>query len=456
MTNKSVAQRVTEIVALILVGGTAITLLAPVVYRALAPQIKPAEPSLPVPVALAPAATSPAPLNPPVKSVKELPASYPQVEEVAFAPGSAHSLTAQEAAKVRPSKDVVVRHLNARVGNDLKGFLLSPDGSRGVVVETTPASTTRFAVWDLDQGKLLRFLGAEPGKSVQPYSGRENAEFGATVDFSGTGEYAISPSGRRFAARMQAFLPDRMRVIYAWELETGKLLTRYEEPQGVGLDFMFSDEDHVVHAVATSELQAALVRLNVVTGSTDLLTPVSQFLGFHTAAVHDESLAWISENIPQVLATNTREMTLFQPLDGEAPFRYSDLWFSADGDLLFGCTNERLDTWNVAAGNRSGTLPWPDVAKNRRSLLPAPEVGRVAISKQEPEIVVLDVATGEVATTIYLPFRGGFLRGNTSNARRLVVSTDQQSLLIVDFTAGLPAGKVKLAEYLTAKLPATR
>jgi hypothetical protein len=133
-------------------------------------------------------------------------------------------------------------------------------------------------------------------------------------------------------------------------------------------------------------------------------------------------------------------------------------WFAPDGKSLFGLTSRaQLDVWDLES-RRKGQSRHLKASTNITPAWPAPQAGLVVLHEgQDRNVDVFDAASGKLVTVLQLPFRKGRVRAISGDARRLVVSTDQLSLLVLDFPAGLPAGTIDLGQVLAkAKLPATR
>lgn len=134
------------------------------------------------------------------------------------------------------------------------------------------------------------------------------------------------------------------------------------------------------------------------------------------------------------------------------------MWFAPDRGRVFGCTaNGQLETWDVQSLQRTQSTPLMK-ANNINPVLAAPEAGLLVLHQGQNRLIdVFDVETGEPVSVIQLPFRNGRLKAISADARRLIVSTDQLSLLVLDFPQRLPAGRIDLGAILAkSKLAATR
>ena len=72
---------------------------------------------------------------------------------------------------------------------------MSDDGQLAVSVELQSEETARYALWDLTDGKLVRYLAAEEGAGVKAYAGADDADFGVKTVFSqrGCDELSLLP-----------------------------------------------------------------------------------------------------------------------------------------------------------------------------------------------------------------------------------------------------------------------
>lgn len=285
MAGKSITQRIVEGVAVVL----AAVALVPLVV-ALGGRFWPkAAPQANTPQQAAPAAqpVSAEPIRQQVDSVEKLPATYPGITEVVLETNSTPVHSELPAATAAALQGIGVRHLNAFSKGEVR---LSPDARLAIVDETTPANTHRLAVWDLEIGKLLRFLASQD-EPTKPYQGKENADFGAHVDFEEFRAFDFSPSGKRFAARQGSWASKTDLAVFAWDAASGRLLSRYAEHAEAYDIFLFPHDDYVVMNVACGQrdiavrlqpetvtvvrsADVALVRVDVNRGEGELLTPV--------------------------------------------------------------------------------------------------------------------------------------------------------------------------------------
>jgi hypothetical protein len=181
---------------------------------------------------------------------------------------------------------------------------MSQEGRLAVASELTHAGR-RLAVWNLDEGKLVRYLSAELDKSTRPYAGQDDADFGAKIDHAQLTRVALSPSGRRCAAMVNASpVPGSVSVIYAWDLASGKMICHYEEPHGFGSLFLMADDQHVV-----TSCRRMIVRLNVDTGQADLLRGPDDRTSITAGTVHNGTLALAGTYGVATISLNGREYT---------------------------------------------------------------------------------------------------------------------------------------------------
>jgi hypothetical protein len=429
----------------------------------------------------------PAPQRERVESVAELPATYPAITELVMVtdpppapPGDLAS------AEPPPLGQVKVRHLNAYT--QWTKMRLSPgNASTAIVQERTPAGTIRLAVWDLESGKLLRFLSGEVGKTAHPYQGKENADFGAKVDLDEFERLVFSPSGKRLAARRGVANSSDEVSAYIWDVPSGKLLSRFDEATKPMDVFDFAQEDHLVLGVYHGLEQKgvtraedllmvparspdrALLRIAATTGEAELLAPIGiDAADFGTNAVSDGLIAFRGLRELHTIDIATRRHVHGERHDEESALDIGRImkrvmWFSPDKAMVYACSVQLgLETWDVATCQPVGSALL-SIADGAEPLLIAPEAGLVVMHEARSRNVhVFEVATGNRRSVVQLPFalkpfQTGRVQAISNDARRLLVSTDQLSLLVIDFPQGLPPGVIDLAKVLgKMKLPATR
>jgi hypothetical protein len=451
MASKSTAQRVIEFIAII----GAIGCLVPVVIAVLGQFNTPTPPpkrtaaSMPNPAAQSSSGT---PSRSRVDSVETLPKTYPAIADV----NAPRPPTTDEAAALR--NNTRVRHLLANAGN---GVSLSPDARSAVVFERTPANTTRLALWNLDTGKLIRFLGGEEGKATREYGGEENASFGSKVDHDLFQWGRFSPDGKKFAAwRFIGPLP-AVRCICAWDVATGKLLWQVTEPAESAL-VLFPSADFLAIGSSVGMREYVWRRIDAVTGESELLSPVASGMGVTSeGAAHDGQIAYMSQSNLITIDVGTR-LVRSAPADRESLARQVGryFWYSADGQQLYrygGRDEAWLDVWDVPAHKLVRSVKVAMEGSPQSDVYPAPAAGLVGNRKLSGGVDFFEVETGESKFSIEIPFRGAPLKAVSSDARRMLIQTDQKALLVVDFTADLPEGKVDLAALLgPGPLAATR
>jgi WD40 repeat protein len=412
---------------------------------------------------------SPVPVRPAVDSVAKLPSSYPTIADVVVDKTPAPE-SPLPAASPETLQSVRVRHLNAFTTGEIE--LLPPDGRLAVIDELTPATTHRLAVWDLEAGKLLRFLAGEQ-KPTKPFAGQENADFGAKVDFESFSALTSSPSGKRLAARKGSGAVKEDVTIYAWEVGSGRLLCTYSEPAEQVYDILlFPHDDYlVVNTTAgqseeigaftlgkfhvNRDVDEALVRIDVNSGEAELLTPIGAGTRGGRGACRDGLIAFVASTAQMC----TVDVLKREQLSGAIPNNpletsYARLWLAPDKSKLY-CFGGKIDIWDLQAMQKIQTFKLKNVGT---SALPAVDAGLVAVHQRSRRGVdVIDFTTGKLVSVLQVPFTYARIAAISSDARRLLVVTDQTSVLVVDFDKGLPPGTIDLAKILArSKLPGTR
>lgn len=359
---------------------------------------------------------------------------------------------------------------------------VSPDGKWGVAVEPAENNGQRAAVWNLAEGKLVRYLSAEPGKGTSPYAGKKDANFGAKTGLPLFSSTAFSPSGQRFAAVHNTIGPPGMSSIYAWDVATGKLLCHYEELDSFGRLFLFATEDHLI-----TSFEESIMRLDVNTGEADLLGPPMERSMVTAGAMHDDLVALAGTGGITTITLSTKELSSYpaqaEPLQLPAGLseagaqalaklkamgirlsrdhsaaNYLGVTFSPDGKRLIAWQSSGvLDAWDVESKEQQDSMTAGAPHAGIESHLVASRAGLLGHGDASDRVQFTDLTSGKTVTTFRAPFRMVALYGLSSTADRIALRTDQRTALVIDFPSGLPAGTYDLAEAIgEGKLPATR
>jgi hypothetical protein len=455
MSSKSTAQRIVEGIAVVLAIGCLVP-IGLVVWGRFFKVTPLSQQKAVIDTAMVASATPPdlgAPKRDPVDSVEMLPKKYPTVDDL-----NVHRPTESNDAVAALRQTTQLRHLMAYIGN---GVYLSPDARRAVVFETTPANTTRVAIWNVDAGKLIRFFSSEEGQGTREYRGEENANFGAKVDHDQFHWGSFSPDGKKFAAHQGIGGTNSARRIYMWEVDTGKLLWQLVEPAEFSA-VLFPSPDFLVIGSAVSMRQYAWRRIKADTGDSQLLTAVSSTIGATTdAAGHAGQVAYLAQG--KLVSLDVASRAARSPAhdtDGLGRRSGSHLWYSADGKRVYRLSSQDerrwFDVWDAATHKLVNTIEVAENANPSAQVHPAPHANLVA-NLASGGIGFFNLATGKEAFLIQLSFHITPHVSVSSDARRLLVQTDQQSLVLIDFTGELPQGRVHLASLLPAgELPASR
>ena len=87
-------------------------------------------------------------------------------------------LAAQEVAPAVAGGKPSVKLLRCQA-HLLFNCFVTKDGRQAVIYEGPHGGDKRLALWDLEKGRLVRFLSAEKGKGTKEYDGDDDADFGA-------------------------------------------------------------------------------------------------------------------------------------------------------------------------------------------------------------------------------------------------------------------------------------
>jgi hypothetical protein len=226
---------------------------------------------------------------------------------------------------------------------------------------------------------------------------------------------------------------------------------------------VFANEDYVVLDAKISGNDAALVRVHIANGESDLLRPIGSANGTsgYQQMVANKSglLTYVAYAGLHTIDVNTRVHTQApQASQFQRPL-YLTAWLGPDEAEFIACTrNCLIDKWDLTLHERVSSRTFIPALHDVQQAWAAPAAGLVGLRGKDSDVHVYSTATRRRVSLIRIPFRQGRLQAFSSDARRLVVGTDQKTLLIVDFPSAMPTGLIDLADLLVKHkgLSATR
>jgi WD40 repeat protein len=335
-------------------------------------------------------------------------------------------------------------------------------GNLAVIHEMTPMHNMRGGIWNLSTGKLERYLSEQVGKGTEPYAGREDADFGAEIDGKSVAKTVVfSPHGSRVAALRKVTDGNEYYSVSVWDVATGELLSESHDVNHVS-HIAFPHEDYLVIDTNLGNL-SSLIRVHVPSGASSLVMPRDIRAAFYPAnASHEGKLLFIDRIGLNILDPQAGELVVKPDLvGGKSSFQLCSV--EPDGKSMITCTAQadHIEHWDLTSGKRSGPQPLiPPPAKVRGpspTLFAASEARLLVVQTAQGAISFYNCDTAQLTSTSQAPFQGGRLVAISSNGRRLVLKSDQNTLLIVEWLDKLPEGHIDLHRLLDGKnLPDVR
>lgn len=345
--------------------------------------------------------------------------------------------------------------LDVRSHASMYEFYLSDDGRHAVVMEGG-REQPRYALWDFEKGKLLRYLSAQQDRETKEYKGDDDADFGAQVVFAARGvrKMVFSPDGKLIVGMTEVAPPPvpeggRPREeILVWELSSGRLIRSITTTHHHPHTFYFVNDKQIA-TKAFSERGVSIELIDATTGEVEYLMEPNNF-EMYGNALHDGKVAFMMpRGGPVMVDLKTKEQTHFlRPPDGSSRMAASRTWFSTDGEQLFAQKAGLIEVWDVSTKSLQHEFR---VAPDNRSYdlnniaTGANIVARRVVDARKIELV--DVAEGETQTSIVGSPRFE-VSGISRDATRLVLPTADRKMLVVHFPDGPPAGEIQFKDLL--------
>jgi len=349
------------------------------------------------------------------------------------------------------------RVLDTRSNGDLHDFFMSDDGQFAICVEPHTEETARYALWNLGEGKLVRYLATKEGDGTKAYDGVVEATAVETVFAQRrVRRIALAPDGG-FIAALTIYYdigPEHQKPreeILVWESSTGKLIQRLITGTGHHPHtFFFVDSNNIV-TKAHSPDGISLELIDVSTGVVDYLFKNVK-TEMYARSVRKELIPYTASRSVFAINWKTKERVDYENAPSVPPGasssgpRSSDtrhLWYSEDGGFLYARVGSHLLTWDAHSTrflrrNRLG-------AENL--LLVADEAGLVARRRPgKRTLELIDIETDNAVTTLMLPYHRVRLAGMSQDAKRLAVPTNDRKMLILDFPSASRIGVISIID----------
>ena len=350
---------------------------------------------------------------------------------------------------------ITAKMLDLRTSPSRSQNFWSPSASFAAVVETNDGLLFKLALWDLDAGKLVRYLSASEGEGTKPYEGKDDADFGAAVSFSEMRIERIffSPDNKYVVGHVSlagATRPpgDHTQQVLIWEVASGRLARTLNLGNLHSGNFFFIDPVHFVTKVMTSS-SVSLDLVDVRTGKSEHLMPPNNF-EMYCSNSRNGLIPMLTPAAIATLNISTKAVVPFPPNPPEASqAAVQQLWFSRDGRQLFVRRGNHVDIWNPRTRQfvRSTAIQPPEARMNMLQI--AEDAVLIARDNWEAsKLEFYDLVQGEVQLSIDTGRQYRALLGISPDARRIGLIGEGNLVLLLDFPGGLPKGTVNISQLL--------
>lgn len=302
----------------------------------------------------------------------------------------------------------------------------------------------RYALWDFEQSKLLRFLSAEVDKGTKPYAGDDAADFGAEVNVRQPLSSAMFTPDKRLIVGLRHKFPENAEWL-VWEAETGKLLRTFTTA-AVGHNMMPFLDNHrllVKPIGARQRIPVSIVDIDAGKMETLIQTHNSEVYG---AVLHGEELIFTAVDKFSWNLNTKAKVTFNPPPPGTSRIAGSPLWLGPNNHVYFQHGNT-IETWDLQTRSfvRDCTVVPP--TRSFDILGGAPAANLLARRRiKERRLEFIDLEKSEVVSSIDLPFDRMDICAFSSDSKRLALATSDQppTILLLNFPDGLPRGIIAI------------
>jgi WD40 repeat protein len=305
---------------------------------------------------------------------------------------------------------IKVRILDTKGRISRNSCFISSDGSHAVIGEGGFRGSTRFGLWNLDTGKLVRYLSAEVGKGTATYAGNDEADFGARIQL----ESPVTTVSISMDGKLAVGLGRRVHV---WELATGKLVRELENRGHPPRSLRFIDDKRIV---APFKASTGIELIDAASGERKTLLEGARYASYGGSLL-DDDLTFVSASEIYSLSTETgvRVVRSAIPPDSSraAP---TATWYSRDGSKFLIQREGRVEVWDTSNWKKLRDTAFVD-DQSTFHIVVAPLASLVAI-QQQGKVELWDAVNGSYLTLVVHPKGGSLLCAMSDDARRMIFS----------------------------------
>ncbi|MCI0359118.1 MAG: WD40 repeat domain-containing protein [Planctomycetaceae bacterium] len=346
------------------------------------------------------------------------------------------------AAQDKPAQAIKVRLLDTTALVGSHNCFLSDDGKFDLIGEGEPGQKTRWSLWNVTEGKLVRFLSAEKGKGTAPYAGDDKADFGAKIDFDGRLDaVSFSTDGK--------LVVGLARPVLVWEVATGKLLHELENRGHHHHTFRFVDDRHIA---AKFQGGTGVELIDALAGERKTLLEPTNFESYG-GGVHGDDFTLVSvfEIYSLSLKTGRRTSRAAIP-PGSSRFAPSASWYTRDGSKFLIQREGRVEVWDTATWTRQGDTSYVEDNKSQDIKGIARAAGLLAIA-QPGTLELWDAVSGGMRTLVVLPTQRSQLCALSADASRMIVSRERAGAVVIEFDGTPETGAIDVAGKIDEQKP---
>jgi hypothetical protein len=319
---------------------------------------------------------------------------------------------------------------------------LSDDGKLALIGEGDPGQKTRWGLWNVTEGKLVRFLSAEKGKGTTPYAGDDKADFGAKIDFDGRLDTVSFSTDGKLVVGLS-------RPVFVWEVATGKLLHELENRGHHPHTFRFVDDRHI-----TAKFQggAGVELIDALAGERKTLLEPTNFESYG-GGVHGDDFTLVSPSGIYSLSLKTGRRTDRATIPpGSSRFAPSASWYTRDGSKFLIQREGRVEVWDTTTWTKQGDTAYVEDNKGFDIKGIARAAGLLALA-QPGTLELWDAVSGGMRTLVLLPSERSQLCALSADASRMIVSRERGGAVVIEFDGTPEAGAIDVAGQIVEQKP---
>jgi WD40 repeat protein len=347
-----------------------------------------------------------------------------------------------KSAQGKSAQAVKVRLLDVRAYVGQHNCHLSDDGKFALIVEGDPGQKSRYSLWDLTTGRLVRFLSAEKCKATAAYAGDDAADFGAGIEFDQRPDtVSFSTDGK--------LVVGLARPVRVWEVATGKLLHELEHRGHHPHTFRFIDQQHIA---AKFQGGTGIELIDARAGTRKTLLEPTNYESYG-GGVHGDDFTLVSvfEIYSLSLKTGRRTRRAAIPA-GNSNFAPSATWYNRDGSRFLIQREGRIEVWDTATWTKQGDTSYAEDNKSFDIKGIARSASLLAFG-QPGTLELWDALSGGMRTLILMPSDQSQLCAISADAGRMILSRERLGAVVVEFDGTPETGTVDLAARLDELKP---